>query len=146
RRIDRAAFLIKNHLLLAQTATRKNLNEEKVVVECARQIQDPEMAKMLYLMTWADSKATGPKAWNYWVEYLVQDLFLKALRVIEGGNLASVDATIRSRKNLKKAKELLVGLIPKAKLDELFHHMGIRYAIEEMTEPRLLVLNIGGRG
>ncbi len=129
-RIERAAFLIKNHLLLAQTATKKNLNEEKVVVECARQIKDPEMAKMLYLMTWADSKATGPKAWNYWVEYLVQDLFLKALRVIEGGNLASVDSTMRSRKNLKKAKELLIDLIPKTKLEEVFQHMGIRYAIE----------------
>ncbi|MDY6973778.1 MAG: HD domain-containing protein, partial [Thermodesulfobacteriota bacterium] len=70
-------FLVSNHLLLAETATRRDLNDEKVVVQCARTIGDVERLKMLYLLTWADSRATGPGAWNEWIANLVQELFFK---------------------------------------------------------------------
>lgn len=130
RQMDLCLFLIIQHLLLAETATKRNLNEEKVIIECARKIKNAENAKMLYLLTWADSKATNPRAWNYWVEYLVQDLFLKVLHVFERGQLATPDATTKSTKNLKRAKELLKGVIPGDKMEELFQHMGIRYTLE----------------
>lgn len=130
KRMDQCLFLIIHHLLMAETATKRNLNEEKVIIECARKIKNSENAKMLYLLTWADSKATNPRVWNFWVEYLVQDLFLKVLHVFERGQLASPDAATKSIKNLKRAKELLKGVIPGDKLEELFQNMGIRYTLE----------------
>ena len=48
-RIDHILFLIKHHLLMAETATRRDLNEEKAIVLCARAIGDTERLKMLYL-------------------------------------------------------------------------------------------------
>jgi [protein-PII] uridylyltransferase len=36
------------------------------------------MLKMLYLLTVADSMATGPKAWNDWTSSLLSNLFSRS--------------------------------------------------------------------
>ena len=87
QRIDEIVFLVRHHLLLAETATRRDLNDEKTVVQCARIIGDVERLKMLYVLTWADSKATGPRAWNEWVGNLVQELFFKLSESLKAVNL-----------------------------------------------------------
>lgn len=128
--IEETSFLIKHHLLMAETAQRKNLNEEKTIVECARTIGTPERAKMLYLLTWVDSRSTGPKAWDSWVEYLVQELLIKVLHVFERGNLASKDVAATSRQNITLARQILSEIIPEEKFSEFFQGMGIRYSLE----------------
>ena len=40
KRDGRSPFLNRHHLLLAETASRRDLNDEKVVVQCARTIED----------------------------------------------------------------------------------------------------------
>ena len=57
---------------------------------------------MLYLLTVADSMATGPKAWNDWTAELLRDLFFKVLHILEKGELASQQAmeTVDSKKLL----------------------------------------------
>jgi [protein-PII] uridylyltransferase len=47
---------------------------------------------MLYLLTVADSIATGPMAWNDWKAALLRDFFLKTLNVLEKGELATAQA------------------------------------------------------
>jgi [protein-PII] uridylyltransferase len=47
---------------------------------------------MLYLLTVADSIATGPMAWNDWKAALLRDFFLKVLNVLEKGELATEEA------------------------------------------------------
>ncbi|MBF0119009.1 MAG: [protein-PII] uridylyltransferase [Desulfobacterales bacterium] len=82
-------FLIKEHLFLIKTATRRDLNDEETAILCARHIKDTENLKMLYLLTVADSISTGPKAWNEWIGALLRDLFLKILNILERGELAT---------------------------------------------------------
>ncbi|MFH1076819.1 MAG: [protein-PII] uridylyltransferase, partial [Pseudomonadota bacterium] len=91
--IEEILFLIKEHLLLAQTATRRDLGDEKVVLECARKIGNKERLRMLYLLTVADSMATGPKAWNDWVASLIKELFFKADHILQQKELVSITAT-----------------------------------------------------
>ncbi len=47
---------------------------------------------MLYLLTVADSIATGPMAWNDWKAALLRDFFLKVINVLEKGELATEEA------------------------------------------------------
>ena len=103
-RTDDVLFLISHHLLLAEIATRRDLNDEKVVVQCARAIGTIERLKMLYLLTWADSKATGPRAWNEWIENLVTELFFKILHTLEQKELATPDVSKRTRENLARVR------------------------------------------
>jgi len=90
--VDTVAALVRDHLLLVKTATRRDLNEEGTAIACARHIKDVEHLKMLYLLTVADSMATGPKAWNEWSAVLLRELFLKVLSTLERGELASDEA------------------------------------------------------
>ena len=55
---------------------------------------------MLYLLTVADSMATGPKAWSTWTSALLRDLFLRVLSILEKGELATREAveTIEKKK------------------------------------------------
>ncbi len=102
--IETVAFLVREHLFLIKTATRRDLTDEETAVACARRIADPDRLKMLYLLTVADFMATGPKAWNEWTAILLRDLFLKVLKVIDGGELASDAARETVR---RKEAELL---------------------------------------
>lgn len=104
---EEVLFLIRHHLLLVETATRRDLADEKSVVHCARLIGSPERLRMLYLLTWADSMATGPRAWNDWIANLVQELFFKVLNIFEKGELATVDASEKVRQTLDRVRQSL---------------------------------------
>ncbi|OGR33786.1 MAG: bifunctional uridylyltransferase/uridylyl-removing protein, partial [Desulfobacula sp. RIFOXYB2_FULL_45_6] len=87
--ISDAVFLIENHLVLIKTATRRDISDEETAVYLANKIVKIRLLRMLYLLTVADSKATGPKAWNEWTENLLKDLFLKTMGILKKGELAS---------------------------------------------------------
>lgn len=130
---DKAAmilFLIRNHLLLAETATRRDLNDEKVIVQCARIIGDSGALKMLYLLTWADAKATGPRAWNGWIANLVQELFFKVLHMMETGELATTDAARRAAKTESDVRRAMSKIMGEAELDRFMEDMSPRYLLE----------------
>lgn len=91
--VETVAFLVREHLYLIKTATRRDIHDEETALACARRIRDPERLKMLYLLTVADSTATGPAAWNDWTSHLLREFFLKVLNVLEKGDLASDQAT-----------------------------------------------------
>jgi [protein-PII] uridylyltransferase len=129
-RIEDVLFLILHHLLLADTATRRDLNDEKVVVQCARLIGGVDRLKMLYLLTWADSKATGPRAWNEWTESLVQELFFKILHTLEQGELATPDASRRIRQTQQKVRRALTNQMRPQELDAFLEVMPPRYLLD----------------
>lgn len=133
-RAEDILFLIEHHLLLAETATRRDLNDEKVVVQCAGLLGDVERLKMLYLLTWADSRATGPRAWNEWTANLVQELFFKVLHIIEGGQLATRDASERIRKTLVQARRFATMGMDAHEPDRIFETMSPRYLLN--TSPQ----------
>jgi [protein-PII] uridylyltransferase len=137
---DDVLFLISNHLLLAEVATRRDLNDEKVVVQCARTVGTIERLKMLYLLTWADSKATGPRAWNEWTENLVTELFFKVLHTMEKGELATADASRRIKAALQHVRRAMAGQVESGELDSIFDAMSPRYPLE--TEPRDMVRHV----
>jgi [protein-PII] uridylyltransferase len=126
---DEILFQIENHLLLVETATRRDLNDEKVIVQCARLIGDTDHLKILYLLTWADSKATGPRAWNVWIGNLVQELFFKILHILEMGELATPDSSQKVSRAKTQIRKKTEGRISTEKLDDLFEVMPPRYLL-----------------
>ena len=87
--IELIVFLVQEHLLLFDTATRRDINDEETALFVARRIGKPERLKMLYLLSVADAMATGPKAWNDWTASLMRSLFLKTLNALTQGELVS---------------------------------------------------------
>jgi [protein-PII] uridylyltransferase len=82
--VQECCLLIKDHLLLVHTATRHDLGEESVIFALAQSVGSVLRLDRLALLTWADSTATGPKAWNPWIENLLRETYFKTRRVLEG--------------------------------------------------------------
>ncbi len=100
--VNTVSFLIREHLFLVHAALRRDIQDEETAIFCARHIKTLPRLKMLYLLSVADSVATGPKAWNGWTAALLQDLFLKTANMLEKGELASGQAErVLERKKAK---------------------------------------------
>ncbi|MDJ0784313.1 MAG: [protein-PII] uridylyltransferase [Desulfosarcinaceae bacterium] len=132
--IDTVVFLVKHHLLLANTATRRDINDEETAIFVAAKVASIERLKMLYLLTVADSMATGPKAWNDWTAALFRSLFLKALKLLEKGELASG----RALKEIEAKKQAVIGTEVQAasreEIEALFRVMSPRYLLYAKAE------------
>lgn len=71
------SFLVRYHLFIPENALRRDLNDAAFIQRCAETIGSMERLAMLYLLSIADSRATGPSAWSDWKSALMQDMFLK---------------------------------------------------------------------
>jgi [protein-PII] uridylyltransferase len=132
--VESVVFLVRRHLYLIKTATRRDINDEETAVFTARTIKDIERLKMLYLLTMADSISTGPMAWNDWTAALLRDFFLKVLNVLEKGELATEEAV--SVIEQKRADMIGSARTRDAKTDNaaLFDNMSPRYRLYMPTD------------
>jgi [protein-PII] uridylyltransferase len=91
--VDDAAqleFLVRHHLLMTHTAFRRDIEDEKLVRDFALSMENAGNLKMLYLLTYADMRAVGPDVWNNWKGSLLEQLYIQALRVLEGAEKGEV--------------------------------------------------------
>lgn len=133
KNIETISFLVREHLFLIHTATRRDISDEKIVVQCARDIADIERLKMLYLLTVADSKATGPKAWNDWKATLLKEVFFKTHHILQEGVLATRSAADVVEKKRKEVFQRGVSM-PESALKTLFEQMSTRYLLHTPSE------------
>jgi [protein-PII] uridylyltransferase len=90
-------FLVRHHLLLAETAVRRDLADENPVLDVAAAVGSPRRLAMLYVLTVADAEATGPHASSPWRLGLVRELVGKVHRVLESGPGTSRAADLGER-------------------------------------------------
>jgi [protein-PII] uridylyltransferase len=84
---DTSLFLVREHLLLSDTATRRDLEDEALILEVAGRVGDPRHLAMLYVLTVADALATGPAASTPWRMGLVRELVGKVSRAFDRGDV-----------------------------------------------------------
>ena len=78
-------FLVRHHLVMSHLSQRRDIHDDKLVVEFARTVGSPEALKRLYLLTYADMRATGPKVWNNWKDMLLAEAYLRVQEVFACG-------------------------------------------------------------
>ncbi|MFF9034759.1 [protein-PII] uridylyltransferase [Streptomyces sp. NPDC014892] len=66
--------LVRHHLLLVDTATRRDLEDPATVRSVADAVRSPGTLELLHALTEADALATGPAAWSAWRASLVTEL------------------------------------------------------------------------
>ncbi len=76
--------LVRHHLLLADTATRRDLDDPGTVTLVAEAVGDRSTLALLAALTEADSIATGATAWSPWKAGLVADLVARTDRLLAG--------------------------------------------------------------
>lgn len=134
--VEEVGRLVRLHLLLPDTARRRDLADPVLAGEVGEQVGHPSTLAALHLLAVADGRATGPTAWNDWVGSLVATLVRKVATVLDErspDSLADVAAdTARAAQGL--AEEL--GSSADAVRDHLAR-MSTRYAAA--VTPRAVV-------
>ncbi len=90
------AWLVKHHLLMSQTAQRKDISDPEVIAEFAAMVGSQESLEHLYLLTAADIAATSPKLWNGWKSGLLHELYLVTSAVLDGGGKLDLEEQLES--------------------------------------------------
>ena len=67
-------LLVKHHLLLSATATRRDLDDPATITAVADVIPDLQTLELLHALSIADGEATGRAAWTDWKASLVAEL------------------------------------------------------------------------
>ncbi|RMH35848.1 MAG: [protein-PII] uridylyltransferase [Nitrospirae bacterium] len=88
-------FLVHKHLLMAHTAFRRDIHDDKVLLRFAREVKTPDMLKQLFVLTVADIAAVGPEVMTKWKEALLIELFARTLAELTGGREAASDEHIQ---------------------------------------------------
>ena len=78
-------FLVHKHLLMANTAFRRDPFDDKVLLTFVRSVGTAALLRKLFLLTAADIAAVGPATLTKWKESLLIELYLRALPEVEGG-------------------------------------------------------------
>lgn len=97
--VEDAAFLVRQHLLLSQTAQRQDIADPQVVQTFAERVGTVPRLEMLYLLTVADVIGTSASLWNGFKDRLFADLYQSTRRVLSGeevpGDIAARVAACR---------------------------------------------------
>ncbi|MER7957420.1 MULTISPECIES: [protein-PII] uridylyltransferase [unclassified Streptomyces] len=101
------ATVVRHHLLLVETATRRDLDDPATVEAVASAVGTAGALELLHALTEADALATGPAAWSTWRASLVADLVKRAGAVLAGEPAAEPEPAVTSAEQERLAIEAL---------------------------------------
>ncbi len=101
------ATVVRHHLLLVDTATRRDLDDPATVQAVAAAVGTVGTLELLHALTEADALATGPAAWSAWRASLVADLVKRVTGVLAGEPLPDPEAAAPSAEQERLAVEAL---------------------------------------
>jgi [protein-PII] uridylyltransferase len=87
------AWLVRNHLVMSDTAQRRDLSDPHTVRDFVAAVQSPEMLRLLLVLTVADIRAVGPGVWNGWKGQLLRELYYEAEAAMSGGDATPARAS-----------------------------------------------------
>jgi [protein-PII] uridylyltransferase len=77
--------LVRHHLLLPDTATRRDLDDPVTIETVAEAVSgSAELLDLLHALTVADAAATGPLVWSDWKAGLITDLVRRTRLLLAG--------------------------------------------------------------
>ncbi len=83
---EAAVWLVENHLLMSDTAQRRDLSDRRTIETFAARVQTLERLKMLLALTISDIQAVGPGVWNAWKGELLRTLYWETEVILAGGH------------------------------------------------------------
>ena len=94
-KIELVAWLVEHHLVMSDTAQKRDISDPRTVSDFARIVQTPERLRLLLVLTVADIRAVGPGVWNGWKGQLLRELYAATEAVFRGGRGSDAAAALR---------------------------------------------------
>jgi [protein-PII] uridylyltransferase len=130
--IELIQLLVRHHLLLSSTATRRDLDDPATIASVVEHIPDLQCLELLHALSIADGEATGRAAWSDWKATLVADLVARV-------ELAITDNTIAQQPEISEEQVLIAS---KGELHIQMIDRGSVYALEIIAPDKTGLLSI----
>ena len=105
--VDDVGFLVRWHLVMEQTAFRRNIHDPDTLKEFAARFGRPELLDYLYVLTYADLSALNSGVWTEWKAAMLQELYQGAAEVLRR-NLTGAEIDTFHREKTDEAAESVV--------------------------------------
>ncbi len=103
---EMVSWLVLHHLLLSQTAFKRDIDDPKTILDLVETVQSPERLRLLLILTVADMRAVSPKVWNNWKATLLRELYARVAEVLAGG-LSTTERDVR----VARARQAAVAML-----------------------------------
>jgi len=133
-RVERILFLVQHHLTMSHIGQRRDLADPKMIFEFAKLMGDRTNLRNLYLLTFADMRASSKAGWNEWRWALLGELFERTAEVLETGGpdegvaIATIESRVATRRAAARDELRALG-VAEAKIDGFFDEMPRRYFV-----------------
>jgi [protein-PII] uridylyltransferase len=147
-RAEQIQFLVRHHLTMHHLATRRDIHDPRLVADFAKTVGTQSNLDHLYVLTFADLKATNPKLWNNWQDSLLIELYEATREVFERGEMVETDETERAARVRARLREP-VDDGGREKLESFLDEMPDRYFVstpEADIRRHLALYGDGGPG
>jgi [protein-PII] uridylyltransferase len=108
-RAEAVGWLVRHHLLLVETAARRDIGDERQILDVAEEVGTQTRLRLLFLLSVADGMATGPAAWGPWKSTLVTRLFTRVSHLLDQEDLVGADASRTAYDREQQVAQALAG-------------------------------------
>ncbi len=84
--IETASWLVRYHLVLSDTAQRRDPNDPQTIQDFCAIVQSPNHLRQLLILTVCDIRAVGPDTWTGWKASLLRELYYRADERLSGAS------------------------------------------------------------
>jgi [protein-PII] uridylyltransferase len=116
-------WLIRNHLLLSDTAQKRDISEPRTVKGFAKAMKTVERLDLLTVLTVCDIRGVGPDTWNNWKAVLIRNLYAATRDALENG-LEDLNRDTREAEAKRALRTALNDWKPKDLKTEAGRHYG----------------------
>jgi [protein-PII] uridylyltransferase len=118
---ETVAWLVEKHLLMSNTAFKRDIDDPKTVADFREIVQSPERLRLLLILTVADIRAVGPNVWNAWKAGLLRELYWQTREAMSGET--PKDRLAKRSENAKhKLRDALEAQAPRWSDEDIEHH------------------------
>lgn len=138
-------FLVAHHLTMSHLAQRRDIHDQRLIIDFAKRVETLDNLKKLYLLTFADMRAVGPKIWNNWHDMLLGELYMRTLEVFEREEFVEEDHAQRVERVKGRVAAAADGVIDGVALRSFLQEMPDRYFLGTPEESIVRQLQLADR-
>lgn len=127
-------FLVRHHLLMAETSRLRDLNLEETIRDFVHVVDTIERLNMLYIFTYADTHAVGSRQWTEVKAAFLRELHRKAERFLVASEAAEHAPPDIGRFRRRLAKELSLEHLPEELVARHLDQMPATYLLNTPQE------------
>nr|WP_243730744.1 [protein-PII] uridylyltransferase [Rubellimicrobium sp. CFH 75288] len=84
RESETVVWLVRHHLLMSDTAQKRDIAEPRTVADFAARVESKERLDLLTVLTVCDIRGVGPGTWNNWKAMLLRALYRATEEALTG--------------------------------------------------------------